>query len=74
MDRITPKQAKERGNGPRVPARVYAIDKQRALEPSKVMEGKNFEDEISLRGRECEDPKIILKIFPCFLKTNFYSF
>ena len=58
MDRTTLKQAKERGNKPRVPARVYAIDKQQAPKSSEAMEGKNFEAEIFLRGRKCEDPKI----------------
>ena len=66
MDRITPKQAKEKRNRPRVPARVYAVDKQRALELSEVMEGKNFEDEISLWERECEKSKIMLKFFLVF--------
>ncbi|XP_071929077.1 uncharacterized protein [Coffea arabica] len=38
------KQANERGNRTKVPARVYALDNQQTHEPS---EGKNFEDEIS---------------------------
>ena len=60
MDRITPKQVKERENRPRVPARVYVIDKQQTPELFEAVEGKNFENEIFLRGRECEDSKITL--------------
>ena len=49
-DKTNPGQANERGNRPRVLAWVYTIDKQSALESSKAMDCKNFEDEIFLRG------------------------
>ena len=67
-DKTTSRQANERENRPRVPAQVYAINKQQAPESSIAMEGKNFEDEIFLRGRECENPKIILN-FLLFLNN-----
>ena len=68
MERHPPRQANERGNKPGVPVRVYAIDKQQAPESPKAIEGKNFEDDIFLKGRECEDPKISLN-FLLFLKN-----
>ena len=59
VDRTKPRQANETGNKPRVPAWVYALDKQQAPESVEAMEGKNFENEIFLRGRECEGPEKI---------------
>ena len=67
-DRTTPKQVNERRNRLIVPTWVYAIDKQLTPESFAVMEGKNFENEIFVRGRECENPKIILNFF-LFLKN-----
>ena len=68
LDGTKPKQLYERGNRTKVPAKVYALDNQQAPESSEATEGKNFEDEISLRGRECDDWKNF-HIF--FLKSPF---
>ena len=68
MDRTTPRQVNERENRPRVSARVYAIDKQQAPMSSEAMEGKNFEDKIFSRGRECEEPNFFFLYFLFFLK------